>query len=123
MPNPLTSLKLLLRKDTAAIITTGSIYYTVYGTLAASLSVQGIRIYQLNYLQAGMPFVPGAHIHLKLGLGLTYIPCGIGGMLSGYGTGKPDSPLLPSAKHADLKSSQGNCSTVTIGWLPKSMGS
>jgi hypothetical protein len=52
-PNPLRSLKLLWSKDTAAIVVTGSIFYTIFGNLGASLSVQGIRIYHLDYLQAG----------------------------------------------------------------------
>ncbi|EFW13721.1 hypothetical protein D8B26_002538 [Coccidioides posadasii str. Silveira] len=72
IPNPLTSIPILFHKNSLAIILVGSIYYTVSRTLGASLSAQCIEIYDLNYLEAG----------------LVYLPTGLAGMISSYSTAK-----------------------------------
>jgi MFS family permease len=72
VPNPLTILAVLGDKGSFVIILVGSVVYTVFGCLGASLSAQCIQIYQLNYLQAG----------------LIYLPSGVGGILAAYTTGQ-----------------------------------
>lgn len=71
IPNPFKCIKLLFRKANFTIITIGSITYAVKMTLQTSLAVQCIQIYKLNYLQAG----------------LVYLPSGIGGAIASYITG------------------------------------
>ncbi|KAI9760344.1 MAG: hypothetical protein M4579_001748 [Chaenotheca gracillima] len=71
-PNPLTCIVALFQKGTFIILLVGGIQYTVYGCLAASLSTQMIDIYHLTYLTGG----------------LAYLPCGLGGMIAAYSTGK-----------------------------------
>jgi hypothetical protein len=66
VPNPLKSLKLLLRKDNAALILAGGIIYTVYSCINTALSTQFIKIYDLNQWQVG----------------LIYLPFGLGGTLA-----------------------------------------
>lgn len=73
IPNPLACIRMLYHKGSLSIILVGSIYYTVSRSLGASLSAQCIDIYHLNYLEAG----------------LVYLPSGIAGMISSYTTGKP----------------------------------
>jgi multidrug resistance protein len=70
--SPINSLTTLLDRANFIVILVGGITYTIYGCLAASLSAQVIHIYSLNYLIAG----------------LTYLPAGIGGMFAAYFTGK-----------------------------------
>ena len=72
LPNPLTCLLALGQKGSFLVILVGGIQYTVYGCLATSLSTLMIQPYSLNYLTGG----------------LLYLPCGIGGMLAAYATGK-----------------------------------
>lgn len=71
-PNPLACLPVLSRKGSLAVILIGSITYTVKTTLQTSLAVQCIDIYNLNYLEAG----------------LIYLPSGIGGSIASHITGK-----------------------------------
>lgn len=71
-PNPLTCLIALWQKASFLVILVGGIQYTIYGCLAASFSTLMIRLYSLNYLTGG----------------LIYLPCGIGGVLAAYTTGK-----------------------------------
>ena len=71
-PNPMSCLAALFQKATFLILVVGALQYTIYGCLAASLSTQMIKMYQLSYLTGG----------------LVYLPCGIGGMLAAYLTGK-----------------------------------
>ena len=71
-PNPLSCLSALFQKDNFIILVVGGLQYTIFGCLAASLSVQMIRIHSLNYLNAG----------------LVYLPSGIGGILAALLTGK-----------------------------------
>ncbi|KAI4162436.1 MAG: hypothetical protein LQ342_004002 [Letrouitia transgressa] len=54
------------------VIVAGGLQYTVFGCLAASLSAQMIVLYSLDYLAAG----------------LVYLPSGISGILAAYLTGK-----------------------------------
>ena len=75
IPNPLACILMLFHKGSLSVILVGSIYYTVSRSLAASLSAQCIDIYHLNYIEAG----------------LVYLPSGIAGMISSYTTGKPSS--------------------------------
>ena len=72
IPNPLACIQMLFHKGSFSVIFVGSIYYTVSRTLGASLSAQCIDVYRLNYLEAG----------------LIYLPSGIAGMISSYSTGK-----------------------------------
>jgi len=66
------SLTALLDYANFIVILVGGIKYTIYGCLAASLSANVIQVYSLNYLTAG----------------LTYLPAGTGGMFAAYLTGK-----------------------------------
>ncbi|KAK7967452.1 MFS general substrate transporter [Apiospora aurea] len=68
VPNPLSILKILLDKGSFSTMFAGSMAYTIFGCLGASLSAHCIQIYRLNYLQAG----------------LIYLPAGMGGILAAY---------------------------------------
>lgn len=57
-PNPLTCLVTLSQKGTFLLVLAGSITYTVFSCLATSLSTQIIRLYHLNYLTAGLVYLP-----------------------------------------------------------------
>ena len=72
LPNPLTCIRCLLRKDTAIIVFVIGILYTIYSCLQASLSSLFIGLYGLNELQAG----------------LIYLPFGLGCAAAAYFTGK-----------------------------------
>ena len=72
VPNPLTCLVTLLQRASFLVILVGGTQYTVYGCLAASFSTLMIRLYSLNYLTGG----------------LIYLPCGVGGVVAAYTTGK-----------------------------------
>lgn len=77
-PNPLSCLPILFHKGSISVILVGSITYTVKMTLQTSLAAQCIDIYSLDYLQAG----------------LIYLPSGIGGAIASTFTGTPIG-LLP----------------------------
>ncbi|KAI8939501.1 hypothetical protein NX059_003272 [Plenodomus lindquistii] len=70
-PNPLASLKMLLRKDTVLITLIYGLYYTNFSCLQASLSTLFIDIYEVTELQAG----------------LTYLPFGLGSVIGAYCSG------------------------------------
>ncbi|KAG8529167.1 uncharacterized protein KY384_005802 [Bacidia gigantensis] len=72
VPNPFHCLVALVNRHNFMIILVGGIQYTIFGCLAASLSVQMIDIYSLNYLTAG----------------LVYLPSGVGGIVAAYLTGR-----------------------------------
>jgi MFS family permease len=74
MPNPLKILPVLADRGSLFVILVGSVVYTVFGCLGASLSAQCIQLYDLNYLEAG----------------LIYIPSGLGGIIAAYTIGKHD---------------------------------
>ncbi|KAK3497326.1 uncharacterized protein B0T23DRAFT_81081 [Neurospora hispaniola] len=63
---------MLFLKGNLVVILIGSITYAVKMTLQTSLAAQCIDIYGLDYLQAG----------------LIYLPSGVGGALASYATGK-----------------------------------
>lgn len=75
-PNPFKCIPMLFKKGNLTVIMIGSITYTVKMTLQTSLAAQCIDIYQLDYLHAG----------------LIYLPSGVGGALAAYTTGKSKSP-------------------------------
>jgi len=86
-PNPLPCLITLWQRASFLVILVGGIQYTVYGCLAASFSTLMIRLYSLNYLTGG----------------LIYLPCGIGGVLAAYTTGKLlDRDYIRTAKRYNL---------------------
>ncbi|KAK3955714.1 MFS general substrate transporter [Pseudoneurospora amorphoporcata] len=72
IPNPFTCIPMLFLKGNLVVILIGSITYAVKMTLQTSLAAQCIEIYDLDYLQAG----------------LIYLPSGVGGALASYTTGK-----------------------------------
>lgn len=87
MPNPLRSLKLLFRKDTAVIITACGILYLVYTCINISLSVVCIEIYHLNQWQAG----------------LIYLPFGLGGVTTAFCQGRlMDGAYAPARAKSGL---------------------
>jgi hypothetical protein len=63
---------MLFKKGNLTVIVIGSITYTVKMTLQTSLAAQCIDIYRLDYLQAG----------------LVYLPSGVGGAIAAYSTGR-----------------------------------
>lgn len=71
-PNPFKCIPMLFHKGNFTIILAGSITYAVKMTLQTSLAAQCIEVYDLNYLEAG----------------LIYLPSGIGGAIASYTTGK-----------------------------------
>lgn len=71
IPNPFKCILMLLSKGNLTVILIGSITYVVKMTLQASLATQCISVYNLNYLQAG----------------IIYLPSGVGGAMASYMTG------------------------------------
>ncbi|KAH7153696.1 multidrug resistance protein [Fusarium sp. MPI-SDFR-AT-0072] len=71
-PNPLTCLPVLMDKGSLFSILIGALQYVNVMTLQTSLASLSIEIYDLNYLQAG----------------LIYIPCGVCSAVSAKVTGK-----------------------------------
>ena len=71
-PNPLSCLIALFNKSNFLILLVGGLQYTLFGCLAASLSAQMIDLYDLNYLEGG----------------LLYLPSGFGGIIASYLTGR-----------------------------------
>ncbi|KAJ5622907.1 hypothetical protein N7490_011512 [Penicillium lividum] len=78
IPNPLKSILMLRSKGNLTVIMIGSITYLVKMTLQTSLAAQCTDIYDLDYLQAG----------------LIYLPSGVGGAIASYTTGMPNKPTL-----------------------------
>ncbi|KAK8868343.1 major facilitator superfamily domain-containing protein [Apiospora arundinis] len=71
-PNPFSCLKILGHKASLIAIMLYSITYAVKMTIQASLGAQCVEIYRLNYLTAG----------------LIYIPSGVGGAIAAFMSGK-----------------------------------
>ncbi|KAI1084015.1 major facilitator superfamily domain-containing protein [Whalleya microplaca] len=71
-PNPLACVPVLFHKGSLFVIAIGSITYAVKMTLQTSLAAQCIDIYSLDYLQAG----------------LIYLPSGVGGAVASSITGR-----------------------------------
>jgi MFS family permease len=63
-PNPLRSLKILVRRDNATIIVACALLYVVYTCINTSLSIVFIDMYGLNQWQTGLSYLP-------MGLGAT----------------------------------------------------
>ncbi len=57
-PNPSKCIPMLFKKGNLTVIVIGSITYTVKMTLQMSLAAQCIEIYHLDYLQAGLLYLP-----------------------------------------------------------------
>lgn len=72
MPNPFVCLRLLLNRPTSIIISVGSIQYAIFSALGTSLATKMATVYSLDYLEAG----------------LIYLPAGVGGLLAAVSTGK-----------------------------------
>lgn len=72
LPNPLSCLVAMFSKGTFLLLVVGGITYTVFSCLAASLSSEMIRLYNLDYLTGG----------------LVYLPSGAGGILAAYTAGR-----------------------------------
>ncbi|KAI9375237.1 major facilitator superfamily domain-containing protein [Aspergillus egyptiacus] len=72
IPNPFKCIRMLFSKSNLTVVLIGSITYVVKMTLQTSLAAQCIELYSLDYLQAG----------------LIYLPSGIGGAIASYTTGK-----------------------------------
>ncbi|KAI1339151.1 multidrug resistance protein [Xylariaceae sp. FL0016] len=60
MPNPVRSLRILLRKDNATVVVAWSLMYAVYSCLTTTLSTLMIEMYQLTEWQAGLSYLPFA---------------------------------------------------------------
>ncbi|KAB5582349.1 major facilitator superfamily domain-containing protein [Coniochaeta sp. 2T2.1] len=71
-PNPFACLRILGNKESLIVILLYSITYAVKMALQASLGVQCVEIYQLDYLTAG----------------LIYLPAGVSGAVAAFLTGK-----------------------------------
>ena len=71
-PNPLACLPVLANKGSLMVILITAINYAVKAALQTSLDAQCVEIYGLNYLQAG----------------LVYLPSGVGGGFGSYGAGQ-----------------------------------
>lgn len=71
-PNPFACLRTLGNKESLVVILVYSLTYAVKMALQASLGVQCVEIYQLDYLTAG----------------LIYIPAGVAGAVAAFITGK-----------------------------------
>ena len=70
-PNPFACLPILAHKDSLVVILIYAITYSVKMTLQTSLSAQCVEIYHLDYLSAG----------------LIYLPSGVAGAIGSFGTG------------------------------------
>lgn len=57
-PNPLASLKVLGRRDSAIVISVSGTFYMVYCSVQTTLSSLFISIYSLNELEAGLVYLP-----------------------------------------------------------------
>lgn len=71
IPNPFKCILMLRSKGNLAVIMIGSITYVVKMMLQTSLAAQCTGVYNLDYLQAG----------------LIYLPSGVGGAIASYTTG------------------------------------
>jgi hypothetical protein len=94
IPNPMKSLKILVRKDNIIIILACGLLYAVYTCLNASLSLLFIDIYDLNQWQGG----------------IIYLPFGIGGTVSTFFSG-----LLIDAAYRNARSKRGLPTDKAVG--------
>jgi hypothetical protein len=70
-PNPFACLRILGNRESLIVILLYSLTYAVKMALQASLGVQCVEIYQLDYLTAG----------------LIYLPAGVAGVVAAFFTG------------------------------------
>jgi predicted MFS family arabinose efflux permease len=70
-PNPLACLPVLANRGSLLVILITAINYAVKAALQTSLDAQCVELYGLNYIQAG----------------LVYLPSGVGGGVGSYGAG------------------------------------
>ncbi len=75
-PNPLACLPVLANRGSLLVILITAINYAVKAALQTSLDAQCVELYGLNYLQAG----------------LVYLPSGVGGGVGSYGAGRSSLP-------------------------------
>lgn len=80
LPNPLTSLKLLILKDVFIVLLCNGIYYMIYCCAQASLASLFVKVYDYTELEAG----------------LIYIPFGVGCFVSLFAWGRFDAETLHS---------------------------
>lgn len=71
-PNPLACLPVLANKGSLLVILITTINYAVKAALQTSLDAQCVELYDLNYIQAG----------------LIYLPSGVGGAVGSYAAGR-----------------------------------
>lgn len=76
-PNPLACLPVLANRGSLLVILITAINYAVKAALQTSLDAQCVDIYGLNYIQAG----------------LVYLPSGVGGGFGSYGAGRSTDKL------------------------------
>ncbi|KAK8066477.1 hypothetical protein PG997_013224 [Apiospora hydei] len=103
VPNPLKSLRILVRKDNATVVLACGILYVIYTCVNASLSVLFIDIYGLNQWQTG----------------LIYLPFGLGGTVSTFFSG----PLLDNAYRFWRRLGQFPIEKARLGviWAPMTL--
>jgi hypothetical protein len=77
-PNPLATLYIIMKKDTALIMVMHGTFYTTFSCLQASMSPLFIRVYGLTASQAG----------------LIYLPCGSACLLASYLSGESKYYIL-----------------------------
>jgi MFS family permease len=80
LPNPLSSVYTVFRKDAGLIMLVHGTFYMAYGCIQASLFSLFIDIYHVGGVQAG----------------LIYLPVGTGCILASYFTGMPPFQLTPN---------------------------
>lgn len=73
-PNPVACLPILAHRHSLAVILIYAITYSVKMTLQTSLSAQCVEIYRLDYLRAGLIYLPSG------------VAGGIGSFMTGFGT-------------------------------------
>jgi MFS family permease len=78
-PNPFACLPILATKDSLIVIFIYAVTYSVKMTLQTSLGAQCVEIYQLDYLAAG----------------LIYLPSGVAGGIGSYMTGSAPKSFFP----------------------------
>jgi hypothetical protein len=103
--HPLSCLVTLFQKSTFLVLVAGSLQSALFNSPAASLSTQLTHIYTLNYLTAG----------------LCYLPSGLGAFLGAYFTGKlldRDYALTALHHHPPLSPNTSNPSPNDLSSFP-----
>jgi MFS family permease len=103
IPHPFVSLSMLRSKGALTVILLSSVNYSVRMTLQVSLSTQCITAYELNYLQAGLVYLPsgiGGAIAAKVGEWFVDLLLERGADLIGKGSKGRDTTALIAAAAA-----------------------